>query len=80
MVCEQKGDRKQALKILDQALEIDPSNEECLLDRSRMSMSEHDLDAAGKDLDLVIQSSPDLLPALFSRAQLNIQLGSMEQA
>lgn len=80
IVNELRGDHKDALIFLDKALVIDPENEECLLDRSRLSMSDYNLKAAEKDLDQVIAASPNLLPALFSRAQLHIQLGRMEEA
>ena len=80
LVAELRGDHKEAIQYLDKALTIDPESEECLLDRSRLSMSDYNLKAAEKDLDQVISSSPHLLPALFTRAQLHIQLGRMDQA
>ncbi|MFN5285533.1 MAG: tetratricopeptide repeat protein, partial [Planctomyces sp.] len=62
------GEFPAALQLLDAALQIDPTDEGCLLDRARLLATKDDLNAATRDLDTVLENAPDFLPALLSRA------------
>ncbi|MFN5434192.1 MAG: tetratricopeptide repeat protein [Planctomyces sp.] len=74
------GEIPAALQLLDAALQIDPTDEGCLLDRARLLATKDDLNAATRDLDTVLENAPDFLPALLSRARIRLHLGKLDDA
>lgn len=62
------GDYPAAIELLDEALEIDPTDEVCLLERAHLLRNKNNLVAATRDLDAVLENTPDFLPALLSRS------------
>lgn len=72
--------RKDALHYYDQALEVDPEDADSLVGRSRLRMSDNNMEAAERDLNSVLESMPDSIQALYMRAQVNMHSGKLDQA
>lgn len=72
--------RKEALSFYDKALEIDPEDADSLVGRSRLRMSDNNMEAAERDLTSVLESMPDSIQALYMRAQVNMHSGKLDQA
>ena len=82
LVAMQRQKFDQARQLLDASLDNEPEQPFTLLQRARLRLrsDEADLEAARNDLSRAIELAPDLHPARFTLAQVQLQLNNTDAA
>lgn len=75
-----RGDEEHALADLTRAVELSPNNPEYVYVRGQVLLRKNEPKKALDDFNAALQLKPDYIPALLSRAQLQINMRSIPEA
>jgi tetratricopeptide (TPR) repeat protein len=80
LACLALGDDEDALRAVDRALEVWPTQEQALIVRARIALQAGRFEEALADFDAVLRVSPDSFSGALGRAEARERLGKLNEA